>query len=165
METEKKTKRNPLTILIVVLALIVLAEGIFLLANRKNAAPADPVAASGAPADNQNGSPADGQPSDDASGAPDNGAGSAGGDKNDADPNASAAPDTSDRDPPGEPGQGIRRSGRSALKLYEISLHRNACIRAGRRARRRADAEVSARAVHHERRQRGNDPRRAGCGS
>ena len=93
METEKKTKRNPLTILIVVLALIVLAEGIFLLANRKNAAPADPVAASGAPADNQNGSPADGQPSDDASGAPDNGAGSAGGDKNDADPNASAAPD------------------------------------------------------------------------
>ena len=64
METEKKTKRNPLTILIVVLALIVLAEGIFLLANRKNTAPADPVAASCAPADNQNGSPADGQPSD-----------------------------------------------------------------------------------------------------
>ena len=98
MEKKKKKALNLRASLIILLALIVLGEGIFLLTHRKGGSPAanDSAAASGAPADGQESASGDGQPSADASSAPDADAASETDKKSsDADPKASDTQDAS----------------------------------------------------------------------
>ena len=98
MEKKEKKALNLRASLIILLALIVLGEGVFLLTHRKGGSPAenDSDAASGAPADGQESASGDSQPSAEASSAPDAAAESGNEKKSSGtDPKASDKQDTS----------------------------------------------------------------------